>query len=71
MGIETEIDEGNEVIDWDVEDTDPHNEFVKFTESEIQQFEEFSKQPNVYQKLVDVFAPSIYENDDVKKGVLL
>lgn len=74
LGIETEIDQFNEdaaVVDRDVEDLDPNTEFVKFTESEVQQMQEFSKQSNVYQKLVDVFAPSIYENDDVKKGVLL
>ena len=31
---------------------------------------QLSKDPNIYQKLVDSFAPSIYEMDDVKKGLL-
>ena len=30
-----------------------------------------SKDPNVYNKLVDAVAPSIWENTDIKKGLLL
>lgn len=41
-----------------------------FTEKHIQQFKDFSKDPQLYEKLVDAFAPSIWENQDVKKGIL-
>lgn len=29
-----------------------------------------AQDPNIYQKLIESFAPSIYEMDDVKKGLL-
>jgi DNA replication licensing factor MCM4 len=35
------------------------------------QVEDLSKNPDVYNILVDSFAPSIWENEDVKKGLLL
>lgn len=31
----------------------------------------FSQKPDVYDRLARAIAPSIYENDDVKKGILL
>lgn len=36
----------------------------------IQKYKDFSKDPQLYEKLVDAFAPSIWENHDVKKGIL-
>ncbi len=75
LGIETEIgnaDKGAEMVDKMIEESpEEHHEFVKFSESEIKDFQDFSKTSNIYEKLVEVFAPSIYENDDVKKGVVL
>ncbi|CDW88048.1 dna replication licensing factor mcm4 [Stylonychia lemnae] len=47
---------------------DEHQEM--FTDSQVQKFKEFSKDPQVIDKLVDAFAPSIWENQDVKKGIL-
>jgi DNA replication licensing factor MCM4 len=41
-----------------------------FSEKQIQKFKELSKDPQVYEKLIDAFAPSIWENQDVKKGIL-
>lgn len=41
-----------------------------FSEAQIQKFKEFAKDPQVIDKLVDAFAPSIWENQDVKKGIL-
>ena len=38
---------------------------------EEQQVEELSKLPNIYEILCESFAPSIWENEDVKKGLLL
>ncbi|XP_040567815.1 DNA replication licensing factor MCM4 [Lepeophtheirus salmonis] len=33
--------------------------------------EELSKKPDIYERLARAIAPSIYENEDVKKGILL
>jgi DNA replication licensing factor MCM4 len=33
-----------------------------FTEQQIKKFKDFSKDPQLYEKLVDAFAPSIWEN---------
>ena len=41
-----------------------------FTERQIEKFHAFSKDAQLYDKLVDAFAPSIWENQDVKKGIL-
>lgn len=60
------------MVDREIEESaDEHHEFVKFTEREIESFKEFAKTQNAYERLVDLFAPSIYENSDVKKGVVL
>jgi DNA replication licensing factor MCM4 len=45
-----------------------NQEFKKKLENDVRIL---SKNPNVYDTLVDSFAPSIWENDDVKKGLLL
>jgi hypothetical protein len=42
----------------------------KFTVERIQEFENFVAQGNVYDKLVRNFAPSIWEMEDIKRGVL-
>ena len=41
-----------------------------FSERQVQKFQDFAKDPQLYEKLVDAFAPSIWENQDVKKGIL-
>jgi DNA replication licensing factor MCM4 len=41
-----------------------------FSEKLIERFRGFSKDPELYEKLVDAFAPSIWENQDVKRGIL-
>ena len=33
-----------------------------FTDRQVQKFKEFSHDPQLYEKLVDAFAPSIWEN---------
>lgn len=75
LGFETEVnneDVDSKMVDKEIEESaEEHHEFVKFTESDVKKFKEFSKTANIYEKLVEVFAPSIYENEDVKKGVLL
>ncbi len=54
----------------DVEKDEQTLEFIKFSEQEIAKFKEFGRNKRCYERLVDVFAPSIWENDDVKKGVI-
>jgi DNA replication licensing factor MCM4 len=46
-------------------------EMMNISESMKNDIESLSKNPNIYQILTDSFAPSIWENDDVKKGLLL
>jgi len=41
-----------------------------FNERQVQKFKDFANDPEHYEKLVDAFAPSIWENQDVKKGIL-
>jgi DNA replication licensing factor MCM4 len=41
-----------------------------FTDRQVEKYKEFSRDPQLYEKLVDAFAPSIWENQDVKKGIL-
>lgn len=41
-----------------------------FSQEEIEKIREFSKREDVYDLLVDALAPSIWENVDVKKGIL-
>jgi hypothetical protein len=43
---------------------------VQFKPEQIEKFQEFARSPNVYDRLVKSLAPSIWEMDDVKKGVL-
>jgi DNA replication licensing factor MCM4 len=33
--------------------------------------EELAKKPDIYERLARAIAPSIYEHEDVKKGILL
>ena len=40
-----------------------------FSEEEHQEFEELSRDPNLYQKFADCVAPSIYGNRDIKKAI--
>ena len=47
-----------------------NEDHVTFTEQEVAQFKEFGKKPDVYDLLIDSLAPSIWENQDVKKGIL-
>jgi len=41
-----------------------------FAESEVKKFKEFASKPDLYDLLIDSLAPSIWENQDVKKGIL-
>jgi DNA replication licensing factor MCM4 len=43
----------------------------KVTAAELEKIKEMSRRPDVYEVLARSLAPSIYEMDDVKKGILL
>ena len=47
-----------------------NQEHQTFTEQEIKKIKEFSQRRDLYHILVDSIAPSIWENADVKKGIL-
>jgi len=42
-----------------------------FDQDRIDMLTELSKKPDIYERLARAVAPSIYENEDVKKGILL
>lgn len=56
---------GNLLGDFPVNSLDSH-----FTSSRVREFQEFCRQGDVYNRLINSFAPSIWELEDVKKGIL-
>ncbi|ODV82788.1 hypothetical protein CANARDRAFT_204553 [[Candida] arabinofermentans NRRL YB-2248] len=58
--LENELKEQQEVED-----------IKKLTEEEVEKIKEVSKRDDLYEVLARSLAPSIYEMDDVKKGILL
>ena len=44
---------------------------VAFDEERLAILQELSTKPDVYERLARAIAPSIYENEDIKKGILL
>ena len=44
---------------------------ITFDPERIKVLEELSQKPDVYERLARAIAPSIYENEDIKKGILL
>ena len=51
-----------------LQDSDDKREFEP---ERVQELEELAKKPDIYERLARALAPSIYENEDVKKGILL
>ena len=56
LGYEIEQGEGKEIN-------------TLFTQQEEQRFLGMSKDPEIYNKIIDSIAPSIYGNDDIKKAI--
>uniref|UniRef100_A0A8C5ABH7 DNA replication licensing factor MCM4 n=1 Tax=Gadus morhua TaxID=8049 RepID=A0A8C5ABH7_GADMO len=50
---------------------DDENEQRLFTEARVQTLRELAAKPDVYDRLSSALAPSIYEHEDIKKGILL
>lgn len=48
-----------------------NRETPRFTPERIEVLQVLSKKPDVYERLARAIAPSIYENEDIKKGILL
>lgn len=44
---------------------------TRFTPEQIEKLRNLSKIPDIYERLAHALAPSIYENEDIKKGILL
>jgi DNA replication licensing factor MCM4 len=51
------------------EDTDGKEQH--FPADRIEQIKALSRQPDIYERLARALAPSIYEHEDIKKGILL
>lgn len=52
------------------EDTEEGKE-CHFLPERVNKLKELSKFPDIYERLAHALAPSIYENEDIKKGILL
>ncbi|XP_037132340.1 DNA replication licensing factor MCM4 [Syngnathus acus] len=50
---------------------DDENEQKLFTEDRVRALKELAAKPDVYERLASALAPSIYEHEDIKKGILL
>uniref|UniRef100_A0A8D0FLR7 DNA replication licensing factor MCM4 n=1 Tax=Strix occidentalis caurina TaxID=311401 RepID=A0A8D0FLR7_STROC len=50
---------------------DEETEQKMFTEERVEILKELSKKPDIYERLSSALAPSIYEHEDIKKGILL
>ncbi|XP_069777639.1 DNA replication licensing factor MCM4 isoform X2 [Narcine bancroftii] len=50
---------------------DEKKEQKLFTEERIEMLKDLSKKPDIYERLSAALAPSIYEHEDIKKGILL
>ncbi|CAL8344985.1 unnamed protein product [Merluccius merluccius] len=50
---------------------DDENEQRLFTEERVLTLKELAAKPDVYERLASALAPSIYEHEDIKKGILL
>ncbi|XP_062501051.1 DNA replication licensing factor mcm4-A-like isoform X2 [Corticium candelabrum] len=49
---------------------DEEGKDAHFTEERIEQLKALSRMPDIYERLARALAPSIYENEDIKKGIL-
>ncbi|NXY01808.1 MCM4 factor, partial [Pteruthius melanotis] len=50
---------------------DEETEQKRFTEERVEVLKELSKKADIYERLALALAPSIYEHEDIKKGILL
>uniref|UniRef100_A0A8C3XUP3 DNA replication licensing factor MCM4 n=1 Tax=Chelydra serpentina TaxID=8475 RepID=A0A8C3XUP3_CHESE len=50
---------------------DEETEQKMFAENRVEMLKELSRKPDIYERLSLALAPSIYEHEDIKKGILL
>lgn len=50
---------------------DENTEQKLFTEHRVELLKELASKPDIYERLAAAIAPSIYEHEDIKKGILL
>ncbi|KAM4687368.1 DNA replication licensing factor MCM4 [Discoglossus pictus] len=50
---------------------DEDKEQKMFTEERVAMLKELAAKPDIYERLASALAPSIYEHEDIKKGILL
>ncbi|KAF6100148.1 minichromosome maintenance complex component 4 [Phyllostomus discolor] len=50
---------------------DEETEQKLFSEKRVELLKELSRKPDIYERLASALAPSIYEHEDIKKGILL
>uniref|UniRef100_A0A6I8QE43 DNA replication licensing factor MCM4 n=1 Tax=Xenopus tropicalis TaxID=8364 RepID=A0A6I8QE43_XENTR len=50
---------------------DEDTEQKMFTEERVAMLKELAAKPDIYERLASALAPSIYEHEDIKKGILL
>ncbi|CAI6003851.1 unnamed protein product [Closterium sp. NIES-64] len=55
-------------VEGDADDANPDAAY--FSPQQVEAFRELSRQPDIYERLARSLAPSIYELDDIKKGLL-
>lgn len=53
------------------DENDENGEFLKLTPERIQQLKHLSQESDIYERLSKAIAPDIFENEDIKKGILL
>ncbi|XP_064641337.1 DNA replication licensing factor mcm4-A-like [Lineus longissimus] len=59
------------IRDSDNDDNTDVTKDMRFTEEKINALKELAKKPDLYERLARALAPSIYEHEDIKKGILL
>ena len=52
-------------------DIDESSRPAALTQDRVDLIEALAQKPDVYERLARAIAPSIYENEDIKKGILL
>ncbi|MEE6464047.1 hypothetical protein FKM82_006145 [Ascaphus truei] len=50
---------------------DEETEQKRFTEERVEMLKDLASKPDIYERLAAALAPSIYEHEDIKKGILL
>ena len=69
--VNTNEKEGGDCTMEDHEKDNGLQQNITFSDRQITEFKKFAASGRWYERLVEAFSPSIWENDDIKKGVIL